>query len=478
MTEKLTQKVTQNNEQKDEINPARLTFYIETYGCQMNEYDSLIAKKLLQDSGNQPVNDPSQADLILLNTCAIRENAHVKIYNRLRQFQGNQNKGAKVGLLGCMPQNLREGLLSENLPIDFIMGPDELRNLPGWLAQAYGGQKDGDQPKQSMTSGSAFLQLSKRETYDDIVPTIEHHLSSKNSTTAFVAIQRGCNNFCTFCVVPYTRGRERSRPVSSIVREVQALQKGGAKSIVLLGQNVNSYRHNEFSFSDLVSSILEETEIERIYFTSPHPKDFPLSIIELMAKEPRFGNLVHMPLQSGSNEVLRAMKRNYTKESFLQLVKQFREMVPDVAITTDVIVGFPGETQSQFLETLQVMEAAQFDSAFMFAYSARKGTIASRRFPDDVPPAEKQRRLEEVIDRQMIRALAMNERFIGREVCVLVESVSKRSDTDLMGRMTNGKKVIFPMPIAGQSADTFIGRTFSVKVTGATGASLRGTGKL
>ncbi|MCB1145275.1 MAG: tRNA (N6-isopentenyl adenosine(37)-C2)-methylthiotransferase MiaB [Leptospiraceae bacterium] len=442
------------------------SFYIETYGCQMNEYDSLIARKILEETGGQIVSEPSDAELILLNTCAIRENAHVKVYNRLRQMQNLQKKGAKIGILGCMAQNLREELLYENLPVDFVMGPDELRNLPKFLSNL---------EQEAAEFQKAYLHLSRTETYDDVIPNVEHHLSSqRNSVTAFVTIQRGCDNFCAFCVVPYTRGRERSRPPESIKLEIDTLHASGMQSVVLLGQNVNSYNFENYRFTDLIRYLLEHTKIPRIYFTSPHPKDFPLELIELMASNPRFCNSVHMPLQSGSNEVLRNMKRNYTAQNFLELVREFREKVPDVAISTDVIVGFPGETEAQFQETMDVMQEAEFDTAFMFAYSKRKGTIAARRYEDDVTADQKSSRLSRLIDAQMQRSLKMNERFIGRTVNVLVESVSRRSEDHLTGRMTNGKKVIFPVPDAVENADTLTGEMIDVKIEKTTAMSLLG----
>lgn len=405
-------------------------FYIETYGCQMNEYDSLLAAKILEENATR-TNEASEADIILVNTCAIRENAHQKVYNRLRELSRFHKRGAKVGVLGCMAQNLREDLLYENLPVDFIMGPDALRNLRSVTGAAGADQK-------------SFLTLSRTETYDDITPSFEHHMRDReNQTTAFVTIQRGCDNFCAFCVVPYTRGRERSRPLLSIVDEVKALVQNGVKSVVLLGQNVNSYHHEEARFVHLIEALLRQTEAERIYFTSPHPKDFPLELIDLMAREERFANQVHMPLQAGANTTLKRMKRNYTREQFLEIVGNFRSRVPDVAISTDVIVGFPGETEADFRETLEVMELADFDSAFMFAYSERKGTIAQRLYPDDIPEEVKKARLAELIEKQLARSLRNNRRYIGQNVTVMAEQPSRRNPNEWVGRMRNGRRVVF-----------------------------------
>jgi tRNA-2-methylthio-N6-dimethylallyladenosine synthase len=437
----------------------RKRFYIETYGCQMNEYDSLLAAKILEENATR-TNEPSEADIILLNTCAIRENAHQKVYNRLREFGHLHKRGAQIGVLGCMAQNLREDLLYENLPVDFIMGPDELRKLR--LVVDAGG-----------LARQSFLTLSRTETYDDITPSFEHHMRDReNRVTAFVTIQRGCDNFCAFCVVPYTRGRERSRPVSSIVDEVKSLVQNGVKSVILLGQNVNSYHHEGARFIHLIEALLQRTEIQRIYFTSPHPKDFPLELIELMAREERFCNQVHIPLQAGANATLKRMKRNYTREQFLEIVYNFRSRVRDVAISTDVIVGFPGETDAEFRETLEVMELADFDSAFMFAYSERKGTIAQRLYPDDIPEAVKKARLAEVIEAQLARSLRNNRRYIGQTVSVMAEQPSRRNRNEWVGRMRNGRKVVFAPSSAVDSS--FAGSLVSLTIHDASSQVLHG----
>lgn len=434
-------------------------FYIETYGCAMNEYDSLLAGKILEQNATQ-TREAAEADIILINTCAIRENAHQKVYNRLRELSRFHKQGAKVGVLGCMAQNLREDLLYENLPVDFIMGPDALRNL-----RSVSGGSPADQ--------KSFLTLSRTETYDDIIPSFEHHMRDReNKTTAFVTIQRGCDNFCAFCVVPYTRGRERSRPLLSVVDEVKSLVDNGVKSVVLLGQNVNSYRHENHQFIHLIEALLRQTEIARIYFTSPHPKDFPLELIDLMAREERFCNQAHMPLQAGANATLKRMKRNYTREKFLEIVGNFRSRVLDVAISTDVIVGFPGESDADFRETLEVMEIADFDLAYMFAYSERRGTIAQRLYPDDVPEAVKKERLAELIERQLARSLRNNQRYIGTVVSVMAEQPSRRNPKEWIGRMRNGRKVIFS-PAAEPGAD-FAGSIVGLQIHGASSQVLHG----
>ena len=437
-------------------------FYIETYGCQMNEYDSLIAQNILEKSQARRVHTPEEAHLILLNTCAIRENAHEKIYNRLRSLEYLHKKGIKIGILGCMAQNLKEDLLYENLPIDFLMGPDALRYLPLQLIK-----------KNIGSTKRAYLKLSKTETYSDLTPSIEHHLSSsKNSFSAFVSIQRGCDNFCSFCVVPHTRGRERSRSVDSIANETNYLVKNKFKSIVLLGQNVNSYRYDGFDFYGLIKELLLKTRIDRIYFTSPHPKDFPRKLIDLMSEEPRFCSQIHIPLQSGSNEVLKRMRRDYTQESFLDMIQYIKDRIPDIVLSTDVIVGFPDETESQFQETLKTMEEADFDFAFMFAYSERKGTSAKKLYQDNIFWKEKKWRLKLMIEEQQKRSLRKNMPYIDKEVEVLVEGRSKRNKNDYKGSLSNGKKAVFQ---SEQKFQRIIGNYIPIKINSVTSNTLLGS---
>lgn len=427
------------------------SFYLESYGCQMNEYDSQLAATILSQNNFQQVKQPGEADFILLNTCAIRENAHQKIYHRLQEFAREKKKNTRIAILGCMAQNLKEELFEKNLPIDFLFGPDALRELINI-----------NHPE----SKKAFLTLSRSETYDDIIPL---KTSENSSVHGYVTIQRGCNNFCSFCVVPYTRGRERSRPVSSIIQEINALVNNGVKIVTLLGQNVNSYRYNSYDFTNLIEEILEKTQIERIYFTSPHPKDFPEKLLNLMAKEERFGNYIHLPLQAGSDKILKKMKRNYTKSAYLELVAKIKEIVPKVALSTDVIVGFSGETEEDFAETLDVMQKVNFDFAFMFAYSERKGTIASRIYPDDVPAEEKNRRLQQLIHLQNQISLKQNQNYVGSEVEVISEKKSRRNPQELLGRMRNFKKVVF-----NPKNDLALGKKFFVKIKKATAMTLMG----
>ena len=442
-------------------------FYIETYGCQMNEYDSLIARNILEKKDAISTNVPNDADIILLNTCAIRENAHEKIYNRLQHFAPFQRKGAKIGILGCMAQNLKDDLLHKDLPIDFVMGPDSLRNLAYYVEEVN-------------TAEQEYTTLSKTETYDDIIPNVEHHVkASTNIISASVSIQRGCDNFCSFCVVPYTRGRERSRDPKSIIQEMNNLVAANFKSITLLGQNVNSYNHDGIRFYDLIRTILKETNVERLYFTSPHPKDYPNELIDLMAVEPRFCNLIHIPLQAGSNEVLKRMKRDYTKEEFLTLADKMRTKVPDVCLTTDVIVGFPGETDENFQETYSVMEQAGFDAAFMFAYSERKQTLASKIYPDDIPEETKKERLSLIIEAQLKRSLKRNSQYIGKTIEAMVEGYSKQERKghigdefyQLKGSMTNGRKIIFN---SKQTLEELAGQVHKFTIKGSTSSTLFG----
>ena len=432
-------------------------FYLETYGCQMNEYDTLLAQKILESAQGERVQSPNEAEFILLNTCAIRENAHDKIYQRLNHLGPLQKKGARIAILGCMAQNLKEELIGKDLPVNYLVGPDSLRSLANLMH---------DLPE----SDELYLDLSRTETYTDIVPSPNQH---HQVGTAFISIQRGCDNFCSFCVVPYTRGRERSRDPGGVIEEIQSLSSAGYHSVVLLGQNVNSYNFEETDFAGLLRLIIEKTEIKRVYFTSPHPKDFPSEVLDIIATEPRLATQVHLPLQSGSSKVLQSMRRSYSKEEFLQIGKRIRETIPDVSITTDVIVGFPGETDDQFEETMQVMEEMSFDHAFMFAYSHRKGTGAARKLKDDVPEPIKKQRLAKCIEIQQKRSHALNQKYIGTLQPVLLEGTSKRNDSELKGRLRNGKKVVLS-GFNQKDGENFIGQETMVRIKSATSVTLLG----
>ncbi|MFH1277680.1 MAG: tRNA (N6-isopentenyl adenosine(37)-C2)-methylthiotransferase MiaB [Candidatus Eisenbacteria bacterium] len=418
--------------------------YLETYGCQMNFSDSELVGGLLTREGMEMAEGPDGADAILLNTCAVREHAEERIYRRLRELRARKRKakGLRIGVLGCLAQSLKKDLLEHSDAVDFIVGPDAYRSLPGLL-------REGSGSRQATT-------LSRTETYTDIP-----HLRP-SGVNAWVTVMRGCDNFCTFCVVPFTRGRERSRAVEAVVAETRALAEEGFRQVTLLGQNVNSYRHGEAGFAELMREVCRVDGIERVRFTSPHPKDFPDALLRVLAEEPTAMPHVHLPLQSGSDRVLERMDRNYTRAEFLRLVERIRKTVPGVALTTDLIAGFPGETVEDFERTVAAMKEIRFHSAFTFPYSERKNTAASRRFPDDVPAETKSERVgllvraEREVSREILGGL------VGSEVEVLVEGRSKKTPAEGFGRTPQGTGVVFP---AGDSSPRDLLR---VRVTEAT----------
>ncbi|MBD3223445.1 MAG: tRNA (N6-isopentenyl adenosine(37)-C2)-methylthiotransferase MiaB [Caldithrix sp.] len=426
--------------------------YIETYGCQMNEYDTEIVKTILKQNNYDLTEQPEEAQILFLNTCSVRENAHQKVYQRINTLKQLRKKEKKrvMGVLGCMAQNLRDELLDEKVGVDLVAGPDSYKKLPAMLESVV--QDDARQ---------YALSLSEYETYSDIFPVREEGVNS------WIAVMRGCDNFCTFCVVPYTRGRERSRDPLNVVDEVKRLTDQGFKQITLLGQNVNSYQYGTSDFADLINEVSKVDGIERIRFTSPHPKDFPQKLIETVANNPKACRHIHLPLQAGNTRILDMMNRTYTKEDFLHLVDYMKERIPDLALTTDIIVGFPTETESEYQDTLDVIRTVEFDSAFMFKYSERKQTIASRKYPDDVSEEEKTSRITRLVELQRNISLKRNQQHIGKVFSVLIEGKAKK-DGQLMGRNDGNKIVVF--------ADTGqkIGEFINIKITTASTNTLIG----
>lgn len=407
------------------------------------------------EDGMEPVHQPEEADVIFVNTCAIRENAEDRVWNRLKEFRHlkKENKRLKVGVLGCMAERIREKIMDQEKLVDIVAGPDAYRDLPGLL-------KETDDTGQ----GAMNVQLSKEETYADVTPV----RTDDNGVSAFVTIMRGCDNMCAFCVVPFTRGRERSRPVESILAELKHLSKQGYKEVTLLGQNVNSYQYEDYSFTCLMDKASQVDPEMRIRFSSPHPKDFPVELLHLIAERPNLCNYIHIPAQSGNDDVLERMRRPYTREQYLKLVKQMREIIPGVTLSTDIISGFCEETEEEHEDTLSLMEKVQYDLAYMFAYSERGRTLAQRKYEDDVPEDVKKRRLSEIIEQQMDIQEELNKKEIGKRHLVLIEGTSKRSDEQLKGRTDTNKMVVF------DRHDLQKGDYAEVEITDCTSATLMG----
>ncbi len=436
--------------------PKKKIFLITT-GCQMNEYDSELVRSILKKENYEFVTDESAADIVMLNTCAIREHAHRKIYGRvhhIRHARGKAKAPVMIGILGCMATNLRQDLLEDrSLKIDFIAGPDSYKRLPQLIREA----SDENHKSYDVT-------LSEFETYSDVYPS-----RTQGGVNAWIAVMRGCNNFCTFCVVPYTRGRERSRSPENIVDEARRLAAEGFKQITLLGQNVNSYRYNDHDFAYLMDEVSKVKGIERIRFTSPHPKDFPDRFLDLMAVNPKICKHIHLPLQAGNNRILDMMNRTYTNEEFLILVDKIRAKIPGVALTTDIIVGFPTETDGEFEDTLQVIAKAGFDSAFTFKYSERQGTIASKKYPDDVPESLKTERIMRLNEFQKEITFKKNQAHIGQVHEILIEpALQEGPSLNSVGR-TDGNKLV----ILSQNGYK-MGEMVKVSITGATPHALKG----
>ena len=432
--------------------------FIETYGCQMNVADSEVVASVMRMAGYETTDTLNEADAIFLNTCSVRDNAEQKIVNRLEALHALTRKGRRlvIGVLGCMAERVKEDLI-ENHHVDLVAGPDAYLSLPDLMAQVELGYK------------AINVELSTTETYKDVIPqrVCGSHVSG------FVSIMRGCNNFCHYCIVPYTRGRERSRDVDSILKEVRDLKERGYKEVTLLGQNVNSYRHENpdgtvVSFPDLLRKVAREATGMRVRFTTSHPKDMSDDTLRAIAEEPNICRQIHLPVQSGSNRILQLMNRKYTREWYLDRVAAIRRIVPDCGLSTDIFSGYCTETEEDHQQSLSLMRECAYDSAFMFKYSERPGTYAAKHLADDVPEDVKVRRLNELIALQNELSAESNRRCEGHTYEVLVEGVSKRSKDQLFGRTEQNKVVVF------DRGTHHIGEFVRVKITGSSSATLKG----
>ncbi|WP_431163624.1 tRNA (N6-isopentenyl adenosine(37)-C2)-methylthiotransferase MiaB [Flagellimonas beolgyonensis] len=446
--------------------------YIESYGCQMNFSDSEIVASILANEGFNTTQDLAEADLVLVNTCSIREKAEQTVRKRLEKFNAvkKTNPGMKVGVLGCMAERLKSKFLEEEKIVDMVVGPDAYKDLPNLIQEIDEGRN------------AVNVILSKDETYGDVAPV---RLNS-NGVTAFVSITRGCDNMCTFCVVPFTRGRERSRDPQSILEEVNDLWERGFKEVTLLGQNVDSYlwyggglkkdydkasemqKATSVNFAKLLELVAQAQPKMRIRFSTSNPQDMTLDVIESMAKYDNICKYIHLPVQSGSNRILKAMNRLHTREEYFELIDNIRRIIPDCAISQDMITGFPTETEEDHQDTLSLMEYVKYDFGFMFAYSERPGTLAERKMEDDVPEETKKRRLREIIDLQQKHGLYRTQQHVGKVEEVLIEGPSKKSDAHWMGRNSQNTVVVFP------KENFQIGDFVDVKINKCTSATLIG----
>ena len=432
--------------------------YIETYGCQMNVADSEVVASIMQMANYQTVDAPEEADCVIINTCSVRDNAEQKVLQRILALRSLRKKGKGkyiIAIIGSMEERAQQELLDEH-KVDFVAGPDAYLDLPHLVAAAENGEK------------AINVELSTTETYRDVLPA-----RLGNSISGFISIMRGCNNFCSYCIVPYTRGRERSRDPQSILNELKDLKNKGYKEVTLLGQNVNSYKFvgeegEEIGFPELLQMVAEEAPSMRIRFTTSHPKDMSDKTLQVIAAHENLCRFIHLPVQSGSNRILKLMNRKYTREWYLDRIAAIRKYIPDASIGTDVFCGFHSETEEDHQLTLDLMKEAAFDMAFMFKYSERPGTHASKHMPDDVEESTKIRRLNEIIDLQNKLSAASNKADIGKEFEVLVEGYSKRSKEELYGRTSQNKVVIFPRK------DRRIGELIRVRVEEASAATLKG----
>jgi tRNA-2-methylthio-N6-dimethylallyladenosine synthase len=454
---------------KDTIDPnnTQKKLYLESYGCQMNFSDSEVVASILAQDGYATTRNIAEADLVLINTCSIRDNAEQRVRNRLTEFQHHkqQNPELVVGILGCMAERLKKNLLEEEKLVDIVAGPDAYRDLPNLISEVGTGQK------------AVNVLLSREETYADISPV----RLDQGGISAFVTIMRGCDNMCSFCVVPFTRGRERSRDPKSIVAECHDLFNKGYREVTLLGQNVDSYRWNlsskgelknpteeAMNFAQLLQAVANVSPLLRVRFSTSHPKDMTDDVLEVIASNHNVCNYIHLPVQSGNTAVLFRMNRGYTREWYLERIEAIHRIIPDCAISTDIITGFCGETDAEHRDTVSLMEKVQFDYAYMFKYSERPKTLAERKFEDDVPEEIKGKRLTEIIELQTAHSLAANERQVGTIQEVLVEGPSKRSELQFCGRNSRNSMVVFDRKQAEK------GNYVQVKITGCTSATLFG----
>jgi len=434
--------------------------YIESYGCQMNFADSEIVASILFDKGFETTGDYREADVVFINTCSIRENAEQRVRNRLSQFGAEKRRNPKliVGVLGCMAERLKSKFLEEEKLVDVVVGPDAYRELPRLLEEVESGQK------------AINVLLSREETYADINPV----RLNGNGITAFISIMRGCDNMCSFCVVPFTRGRERSRDPHSVVAEAEDLFNKGYREVTLLGQNVDSYKWKgedtgEVNFAMLLEKVAMVSPDLRIRFSTSHPKDITDEVLYTMARHDNICNYIHLPVQSGNDRILELMNRTYTREWYMNRIDSIRRIIPDCAVSTDIIAGFCSETEAEHRDTLSMMDYVRYDYGFMFCYSERPGTLAARKLEDDIPEEVKKRRLAEILAKQQESSLYRLQQFVGKTVRVLVEGASKKSARDLCGRNDQNAMVVFPMVpgvAAGQYADVYIDRCTSATLLG------------
>lgn len=428
-----------------------MKIYIETYGCQMNVADSELVASILNTKDNQIVNKIADADVILFNTCSVRQHAEDRVLGRIsNEMSRKKEKDVKIGVIGCMAQRLGKKLNKLNSKIDFVVGVDQYKQLPQII-----------NPRNDNLDFESKTAVNDDEIYEDIYPL---HTGELN---AFVTIMRGCNNFCSYCIVPYTRGRERSRPIDDILKEIKKTGERGFKDITLLGQNVNSYQYNNINFAELLRQVNKIETIERIRFVTSHPKDLSDEVIQVMAESDKVCEHLHLALQSGDNAILKRMNRGYTAEHFLNITKKLRKAMPEIAITTDLIAGFPGETNSQFQKTYDLMKNIEFDYAFTFKYSPRKGTKAAE-FKDQIDEKIRLERLQKLIKLQEEITLKKYREQIGKTKEIYVEQVSKKSDAEMAGKSRDFKITVFP------GNKSLIGKFVKVKITDAVGWTLKG----